>query len=105
MKALWPLVLALDQRDASSLGMVLADLRTDTSRTMLRMEESARNFCHGLSLTDFTKVGCGSCTPTCNEYATATEKNLFGTDIASELGTDFTVAGCLQRCRDDHQCK
>ena len=69
------------------------------------MEESVKNFCHGLSLTDFTKVGCGTCTATCNEYATDAEKLLVGNDIGPDLGTDFTVAGCLQRCRDDPLCK
>merc|ERR1719181_1210062 len=87
--------------------MVKSDLRTELADVgaLLRAEDAERNFCHGLTLTDFTKVGCGTCTQTCNEYATSTQQTLDGNDVASALGDAFTVAGCLQQCRDDSTCK
>lgn len=102
MRRLWPLVAAIEhlvQHEAAvdSGGRVGVGKQLRLDATALDTAPDMSTFCGITQVDSYTRVGCGTCADSCNEYET---KELDGTE-----STVSSVTSCKEACGQDPDCK
>lgn len=98
MRRLWPLVAAIEHKLVNQEAVVESVGRLGAGKQLRHDEVEMTGFCDTYSASGYTKVGCGTCAESCNEYDTVALS-----DTTEE--TFDTVGACKSKCNGESDCK